>query len=520
MSRAHACQFHAPELGPLWAVVAAGHPQEHLRMSVGFAPSWGPPQALVLAAPFDDQGVTYTEVVHVQPWPDVDSAPDDGSPCCVQSFEMKPSMWRTHAELTCFLAYGFDNLVAIKRARLPWPQHVSPACTLTWPQSWQDRQEDGTCFLVSSCQYPSGLLDGAPNAYDWPPGPADASLARLQHWRRDAHSFQPAFGLLLGDQVYIDATAGLFDPQALGDRYIKPYIAQMQRSYRNDALHNLPLLCLPDDHEFQNDWQPAPHTRIGPARQQMREAGLAQYWHFQRMQSPQAHVWQTFARHGASFFMADTRTERSARTAATIDAARIMSPEQQQTLMRWIAHEGTQAHPSFLACPSAVLPRRATVDFTRPATALRSDAWDGYPQSLFQLLSALCEHEVRNVVMLSGDEHISSLAHITLQKLEHAGQVPTASPYPVVRLSSVHASGWYSPFPFANSQPEDLRGHDVFEFSVGETNHLRRHYRCTVDTTFYPGDGCVLMRTNAQGQIQCRFLKGDARQEPPDWISI
>ncbi|MGE5453087.1 MAG: alkaline phosphatase D family protein [Acidobacteriota bacterium] len=519
MSRLHAEQFRLPLLGPLWGVVRAGQADEQIRLSLGFAPSWGPPQALVLATAMQHHGIWQTEVVQVLPWPDVDASAD-GSPYCVQSFDMKPSMWRGHAALTCFLAYGFDGLVDIRRARLPWPQTVAPSCSLTWPQRWHERTTPGTCFVVSSCQYPSGLLDAAPDAHHWLPGPADASFARLQGWRQQAGQVQPAFGLLLGDQVYVDATAGMFDPQALGDRYIKPYLAQMQRSYRNDALRNLPLLCLPDDHELQNDWQPAPHTRIGPARQQIREAGLAQYWHFQRMQAPSPQVWQSFERHGASFFMADTRTERSARTAATIDAARIMEPDQQRALTQWIADQGPGAHPKFLACPSAVLPRHTAVDLSRPASALRSDGWDGYPQSLFQLLSALCDHEVQNLVMLSGDEHIASLARISVQRLAHPGQAPTSSPYPAVQMHAVHASGWYSPFPFANASPADLRGQDHFAFSVGETHTLRRHYHCTVDTTFYPGDGCVLVQTTPSAQVQCRFLKGDPRVEPPDWITL
>lgn len=514
--------FHAPAMGPLLTIHGSPLPapaHRSLRISLGFAPSWGPPLALVLAAPHNGLHDRHVQVVHVLPWPECHALPD-GSPGCVQAFDLKESLWREHASLTFLLAYGFESLVAIKRSQLAWPKHLPKASTLSWPHTWWDGVDGGTCFVASSCQYPAGLLDGAPQAQTWKPGPADASFARLCHWRQQANEPQPAFALLMGDQVYVDATAGLFDPQAMGDRYVKPYLVQMQHAYRNEALHNLPLLCLPDDHEIHNDWQPAPHTRIGPAREQARDAGITQYWWFQRMQAPGPHIWQTVHQHGASFFLADSRTERSARTAATIDAARIMGAHQHQALIDWLAHEGPQMHPKFLVCPSAVLPRRRRVDEHRPASALYSDAWDGYPTSLYQLLSALCDHEVQRLVMLSGDEHLPSLARITVQRLEHAGQAPRLSPHRVVHLSSVHSSGWYSPFPFANTAETDLRGADVFEFSVGAGQGQRRHYRCTVDTTFYPGDGCALVQTSAQGHIRFRFLKGQASLEPADWIDL
>lgn len=517
MTRMDCAHFRAPTLGPLLSSCHVGQPHEQLRVSLGFEAAWGPPQAVAWVTATPGADGMHCTVRHVMPWKGHDMI--EGSPCCVQAFDLRPDLWGQEPTLTCLLAYGFDSLPAIQASHLPWPKTLPPACTLMWPSAWQAELAD-TCFVVGSCQYPAGLLDAAPNARDWSSGPADASFARLMAWRQTRHQPQPLFALLLGDQVYADATAGLFDPQKLSDRYVHPYLAQMKRSFRNEALRHLPVLCLPDDHEIHNDWQPAPHTRIAMARNQAKDAGLAQYWRFQRMQPPQPRIWQQFKRHGASFFLADTRSERSGRTAASIDAARIMSDTQDAALMDWLKQEGPHPHPKFMACPSAVLPRRQKVRTDRPASALLSDAWDGYPGSLHRFLAALADHRVTNLVLLSGDEHISSLARIDIQRLDHPGQAPSSSPHPVIHTHSVHSSGWYSPYPFANSQPQDLRGDDVFEFSVGDEGAHRCHYRCTVRTAFYLGDGCALIQTDRQGRVRCRFLKGQAELEPPDWLTL
>lgn len=519
MNQANGHRLYAPTLGPLLTPVRAGLSNEVLRLSIGFEAAWGPPQALVLATRHHEQHGATCQIEHVLPWPDC--LTEGSATHCVEWFDLAPGYWQQHPTLTCLLAYGFDSLIELKTSALPWPSNLRNACHLSWPQAWADLTRTETCFVVGSCQYPSGLLDGAPDAQDWPPGPADASFARLLRWRQDQHQpIQPLFALLLGDQVYVDATAGLFDPQTINDHYVQPYLTQMQHDWRTEALHQLPILSLPDDHEFQNDWQPAPHTRIESARQQTLQDGLAPYWRFQRMQDPQPIVWQKLDRHGASFFLADTRTERNGRTVHNIDAAEIMSAAQMQALTQWLSDEGPHPHPKFLACPSAILPRRRHTHMDRPASALFSDAWDGYPHSLCQLLAYVADHAVQNLVLLSGDEHLSSLAHITVQRLEHPEQAPALSPYAVVHTCSIHSSGWYAPFPFANSQAEDLRGDDCFEFTFKTQQGETRHYRCTVKTDFYPGDGCALVQTTPQGQIRCRFLKAQTSLEPKEWINL
>lgn len=80
---------------------------------------------------------------------------------------------------------------------------------------------------------------------------------------------------------------------------------------------------------------------------------------------------------------------------------------------------------------------------------MQSDAWDGYPCSQRELLNFIAEHDINNAVFLSGDEHLCLTAEAALR-----GQSS-------IVIHSIHGSGMYAPFPFANSIPEDLLAKDL-----------------------------------------------------------
>ena len=69
----------------------------------------------------------------------------------------------------------------------------------------------------------------------------------------------------------------------------------------------------------------------------------------------------------------------------------------------------------------------------------------GFPASLRRLLEFIAEDDIRNVVFLSGDYHLSLAARMRLTKGSHT-----------VHVLSVVSSGLYAPFPFANAQPREL----------------------------------------------------------------
>lgn len=347
-----------------------------------------------------------------------------------------------------------------------------------------DRVAPALCIAFGSCQYPAGLLDRYP---------AYGSYFRLGRLLRE-HAWRPDFLLLLGDQIYSDATAGLFDPTARDDRFVRPYEKLLGNPDVRRVLRRLPVLAMLDDHEIADNWEGAAGD---PQMQAGRDAFRGYLRAKERAGAP---AWLDFAAQPRGFplFVADTRTERARRSAAGIAQDRIMSERQMQCLLDWLDNAPPE-RPKFIASPSMVLPRRllAARDISGPH-CLRSDAWDGYPASLTRLLGHIAENGIQHVVLLSGDEHISCDAQVTLS-------CPGREP---VRLRSIHSSGFYAPFPFANSSEADFAGDEDFSFKTGGGLQVD----CQVRTRFYPGDGFALLRVVAASgggwRTELRFHRG------------
>ena len=86
---------------------------------------------------------------------------------------------------------------------------------------------------------------------------------------------------------------------------------------------------------------------------------------------------------------------------------------------------------------------------------LRSDSWEGYPWSMASLMHHIVTQGIRNVVFLSGDEHLFCMARAEISlKGATARHV----------IHSIHSSPLYAPFPFANSIPAMFPKKDRFAF--------------------------------------------------------
>lgn len=360
-------------------------------------------------------------------------------------------------------------------------------------------------FAIASCQYPAGMLDRQV---------AEASYRRLAA-RLDAAGPKPECLLLLGDQVYVDATAGLFDPGTRFDRFVLPYQSLYRSRAVQDVLRRLPAYMLLDDHEIDDNWEPA--AGADPRNDPYLQEGRRAYRDFQRRATPPRAaagdnsgdddaLWFSFARGGFHFFMADTRTEREARGAATIERARIMSEAQFEKLLGWLDEQDRRT-PKFIATPSILLPRHLrAIQNGHPASALRSDGWDGYPRSLHRLLAHIADRQIRNVIFLSGDEHLSCVARATVSSLQTGRSVA---------VHSIHSSALHAPFPFANSIPEDLVAEETFPFAPAGTGD---GYRCAVSVErFIPGDGFAVLRVyreHGEWRLACEFDRAQAAGAP------
>ena len=366
---------------------------------------------------------------------------------------------------------------------------------------------DTLTFHLAACLYPGGLFDRSarphPGGLHEPsnrPGPADQALQRLRARRRALHFATPV--ILAGDQVYVDATAGLFDPSLRDQPFKRAYDQLRAQPWRSEALMLTTPVTLMDDHEVSDNWEPS--LNGGRAAAQQERLWMGRYAFLQRQRhvnpdpsnGPRARrsLWHLDETNlpDHMLFVGDTRSERSARNPADIGAARIMGDNQVRELL-WGLNAEQQWLPQrlkFVATSSMLLPRRlhtaraqGPTPAARAAAALRSDAWCGYPGSLHRLLASLVHGGIQGCVFLSGDEHIPCVARATVQETDADG-VPMGR---AITLWSVHAGALYAPFPFANARAADFAEAETFAFEVD-----RRHYRCEVEATFPgPGDGFV-----------------------------
>jgi cholesterol oxidase len=339
-------------------------------------------------------------------------------------------------------------------------------------------------LVVGSCQYPHGLLDR---------GVAGASLGAMA-----ALAPPPDLALLVGDQIYADATAGLLDATRRDERYDAPHERALRLPGMRALLRSAPVLTLPDDHELVDNWEPlaTPAQQARPRahaeRDKARNDGMRAFWRYQRMQRPgrppfpAADLDLQFG--GYPFYLLDTRTQRQPRGAAgALAQPQLLADTQWAALERWLlAHREAV---KFVASPALLLPRHRRVAEDAGAAAA-DDGWGGYPASLHRLLDFIARHQVRRTVFLSGDEHHSLLAQAWLQP---AG----------VKLVSVHASALYAPYPFANGRPRDLAARETI------VPPRPFHAQARVDTTFAPpGDGFVRLAVEGD-RLHVEFRKAD-----------
>lgn len=296
---------------------------------------------------------------------------------------------------------------------------------------------ESVCFALASCRYASTAMDREQ---------ADRKFGRLLDLLdRPRVARAPQFLFLAGDTIYADATYGIFDPTAEDERYDQRYFEAWTAPNAREVLRRLPVYPMLDDHEVEENFEGMPDA--DPAK-----AGIRAFEAFQVLLTPRGRIgerrdyWYALREGGFDFFVADTRTARQrGQGAASMDAT--VGLRQMTVLKRWLAKAAVaEPHkPKFIVSPSVVAPWSKETRGHR-ARALRSDSWDGFPDSLHELLDFIAVHRIRNVVFLSGDYHCSAYCRISLRK-------GAAAP---VTAHSIVSSGLYSPYPFANARAEDL----------------------------------------------------------------
>ena len=346
-------------------------------------------------------------------------------------------------------------------------------------------------FALASCAYPGDLLDRSPRfSQTSGDGPADASLMRLaSRLKSQTDPTCPRFLVLAGDQIYVDATAGMFDPTVVDDAYRNSYQGFFGSRGARAVFNQLPVFMMLDDHEIADNWAPE-SSPDNDKNQKLMQRGRDAYWKHQRDAGPppadatdDSVLWTCIEPEGLPIFMADTRTQRQARSAQTFSTSNIVDEPQFKALTTWLLLRKADPRPSFVVSPSMLLPRHLGIK-GEPSSALHCDAWAGYPLSMHRLLAFLCDNDIGNAVFLSGDEHLSCCARASVTRKGGRG--------PKIDLLSIHSSALYAPYPFANAVAEDFACCEAFDFAHPDCP--TQQYECSVTTEFpMLGDGFAVV---------------------------
>lgn len=347
------------------------------------------------------------------------------------------------------------------------------------------RSQESLCFALASCQYPAGILDQEP---------AFNSYQRINSLLNQ-ESKKPSVLLLIGDQVYIDATAGLFNPTIHGNRYRRSYQMLYQNQYVREVMRKLPSFNMLDDHEINNNWEPIPGD--GQNKKNM-ERGRVAFRNWQQKYKllnkiNDKYLWFDFEEKGFPFFMIDSRTERDSRNSKNIKEAKLISKDQFDALKQWLSSNKDNDKPKFIVSPAMPFPRtRTTSQAQHFSAAIQSDSWDGYPDSLERLVSYIVNKKIQNVVFLSGDAHLSLVSKIKVSQTNPSNkqQIDT-------NLLSIHSSGMYAPFPFANSRKEDLTLNEKYSMPNTNKEDLALNGTCSMPNT-NDQSLCVTVETDAE----------------------
>lgn len=385
--------------------------------------------------------------------------------------------------------------LAFKEPELPAPPPPVPpdrwlkieVTGLEWWKRWSRRAPGPvTAFLAASCRWP-GLAFERDAVHRL----AVPMLAQVE--RTDDGAAQGL--VLLGDQIYVDATANVTETTEPGERGPQRYRDAWQpESPSGRLLARVPCWMVVDDHEFGDDVGEFAQDREDDRLLTLGfDATRAFQW---RRQAPQPMrlppgtrpetappqpaargFWYEFEIGGLPAFAADTRTERRSRAdAATWERATIMGDEQARALEAWLlAH---RAEPKILCSGSVFgLPTRRSVDV--PATRRYADDWTGYPASVECLVKFIVDNDVRNLVFLSGDYHLSAMARLTLA---HGGKS--------VDAVGIVCSGWNATLPFANAHAHEFAWNQDVVVQAGAAQ-VTSHARMLSDASRQFGRVCI-----------------------------
>jgi cholesterol oxidase len=343
-------------------------------------------------------------------------------------------------------------------AFLPWVQRLQHRAA--------GRPVHDAQFLVASCCYPGLLVDREQ---------PDRIFAGMQRVVQGDAGLNCDLVFFIGDQIYADATAGLVDPKLWRDRYLDRYRESFAAPNLRELLRSVPVHFAIDDHEIADNYD----GFVGPrpafwndmpwhveAEEQgtfsgeitANELGFALRASYSYVGSrredhplgcppvPAGRFWYALDHCSEARFPTFVTDTRSERERASVDTpARLMSQTQLDALLQWLRSVATLDVPKFIFSGSVIAP--LTRDAFAPGALLREDGLAAYPRELETIVALIVELDIRHVVFIGGDLHISATAALELVRHQDGRRV---------RALQIVSSGLYAPLPFINTLRDDI----------------------------------------------------------------
>ena len=309
--------------------------------------------------------------------------------------------------------------------------------------------------------------------------------------------------LMLGDQIYADARAGLLDTQSPIEKLLPRYRDAFGSSYGFRKLaQRLPLYMVIDDHEINDDWS-LEQAQAGSSSRVLASNAMEAFRAFQYSHGPGFPADMTnptqpvmgfnysYTHGGFPFIVLDTRTQRS-----RVPERRILHASQWRWLEQWLLAEQVKGvQPKFIVSGSVLAPGLLeNSGYPAPRSA---DNWQMSPGERQRLLSFIADKAIDNVVFVSSDYHCAAAATITFTHSK-------------VKAWAIVAPPLHAPMRFANVQTSDMLPHERIELLNGAA---------LVDAEAWDGEGwleCEVERQDANAyELRLRFWLRQLEQA--DW---
>lgn len=270
--------------------------------------------------------------------------------------------------------------------------------------------------------------------------------------------------VLLGDQIYADATADLFDPKAHYERYRNPYQLALANAGARRLFSHVPSYFAVDDHEYRDNWRGVQRDDATDFLYARQMAALFQRHEYSpKTDSGDVRLWYQFECQGCPFFVLDSRFQRVTQPENDREM-RLLEEKQWQALGQWLLAHAEEV-VIFIVSGSPIAPVSRTL-CQYPEVAANDDSLLAYPAFLAGLVDLVANQKVAgHIVWLCGDPHFSCTAELSLTSAEGN----------VMNLTQICSSGLYAPIPFANANPAAYNWDEPFELTLahhGEENSV------------------------------------------------